>query len=156
MRFSHEIAVHSPVETVWNLLWQADRVGACLPGCREVRTIQPMRLYEATVEERVGPFRAHFDWEITVQEQDPMRRVEVLARGKDSKLAATARVSLIALLESEPESTRIDLETDLQMTGKIVSLGQTVIRRKADQVVAEFAANLQALLGARETSVTDA
>jgi uncharacterized protein len=156
VQFTHEIEVQSTVETVWDVLWQAERVGACLPGCREVRTIEPMREYEATVEERVGPFRAHFEWQITVQEREPMRRVELVARGKDSKLAATARVFLVALLRSDPESTKIELQTDLQMTGKIVSLGQTIIQRKADQVVAEFAANLQVLLGAKETSAADA
>jgi carbon monoxide dehydrogenase subunit G len=115
-----------------------------------------MRRYEATIEEHVGPFHARFDWQITVEGQEPMRRVELLAHGKDTKLAASARASLIAVLDSAPNSTTIDLQTDLKVAGRIASLAQTVIRRKADQSVAAFAANLQALIESMEAATADA
>jgi len=157
MQFSHRIDVGAPVEEVWNFLWQAEQVGACLPGCRSVRTIEPFHHYEATVEERVGPFRASFDWLIEVQEQEPMKRIAILARGKDAKLAATARAQMsVTLEEIVGRGSRLDVDADLQVTGKIASLGQVVLKRKSDQVVSQFAEALRLRLDGAKAGAADA
>jgi carbon monoxide dehydrogenase subunit G len=149
MHFEHQIAVAASPSEVWDFLWRAEEVGACLPGCREVRTLAPHERYEATIEERVGPFRAHFDWEITIEEQDPERQVRLAARGKDSKLGATARAEMLVRLDGNKGSgTRLDIGTELSIAGKVATLGQVVIKRKADQVVSEFARALRERLDA--------
>jgi len=157
MQFSHRIEVSAPVQDVWTFLWQAEQVGACLPGCRSVRTLEPFHRYEATVDERVGPFRASFDWLIEVQEQEPMKRIAILARGKDAKLAATARAQMsVTLEEIVGRGSRLDVDADLQVTGKIASLGQVVLKRKSDQVVSQFAEALRLRLDGAKAGAADA
>jgi uncharacterized protein len=156
MQFSHQFEVDAPVDDVWTFLWQADKVGACLPGCKEVRTIRPFHQYEAVVEERVGPFRAHFDWAIDVQDQIPMSRIAIVARGKDTKLAATARAQMTVALEAVNHGSRLAIDSELQVTGKIASLGQVVLRRKSDEVVTQFAEALRRRLNGVESEASDA
>jgi uncharacterized protein len=147
VRFEHRITAAAPVEKVWDFLWQVERVGACLPGCKRVQTIDPFNRYLATIEERIGPFRASFDWEIEVEQQDPGREIRLSARGQDNKLGATARAEMaVRLSPNDGGSTTLDIETDLLVTGKVATLGQVVIKRKADQVVKDFAEELQAQL----------
>jgi carbon monoxide dehydrogenase subunit G len=44
--------------------------------------------------------------------------------------------------------TRLLIETDLAVLGKIGEFGQPVIKKKADTLLAEFARNLQSALAA--------
>jgi carbon monoxide dehydrogenase subunit G len=149
MHMAHSIAVDASREAVWDFLWDTERLAPCLPGCREIRAISPLEHYEATIEERIGPFRARFDWDISVEERDPLRQIRVAARGKDSKLGATARAEMaVRLQEAGSASTNVEIETELVLTGKIAALGQTVIKRKADQVMHDFAEHLRRRLSA--------
>lgn len=151
MNFQHKIEIAAPVDAVWEFLWQPDRVSACLPGCQGVATVEPLQRYEMTVEERVGPFKARFQWDIAVVRREPKEFVQVTAQGKDRTLGATARVELRVRLLPEAEGhTTLDIQTELQITGKIASLGQVVIKRKGDQVVKEFTESLRAQLEASE------
>lgn len=153
MNFTHRIEIAAPVDAVWEFLWQTERVRACLPGCQEVKTIERLQRYEATIEERVGPFKARFRWDITVQQREPAQLVRVVAQGKDRTLGASARAELQVRLSPEAgDRTTLDIQTGLQIAGKIASLGQVVIKRKADQVVKEFAEGLRAQLEASESS----
>jgi carbon monoxide dehydrogenase subunit G len=153
MHFVNRIEVSAPPEKVWSFIWQTEDVCACLPGCEAVRTIEDMQRYEATVEERVGPFKARFAWEISIESATPLRQVRLLARGKDPKLGATARAELSVLLaESEQAGTALDIETELLVTGKVATLGHAVIKRKADQVVRDFASGLEARLDGLQKS----
>lgn len=110
-----------------------------------------MHRYEATIEERVGPFKARFDWEISVTSSVPLERVAVVAKGKDTKLGAGARVEMTVQIERrDPSGTILDIQTELQVTGKVATLGQAVIKRKAEQVVRDFAGALEHRLQALE------
>ncbi len=147
MHFTHRFLVHAPADEVWRFLWQTDEVCACMPGCRSVTTIEPQERYEATIQERVGPFQARFQWEISIESSTPLEQVRLLARGRDPKLGATARAELLVQIGSGgPGETAVDLQTDLLVTGKIATLGHAVIQRKADQVVRDFAGGLEARL----------
>jgi carbon monoxide dehydrogenase subunit G len=147
VHFAHRIQVDAPAERVWQFLWQVDDVCACLPGCREVQTLTPQRRYEATVEERVGPFQARFRWEIDIESCTPPEQVRLLARGRDPKLGATARAEMsVQIRRGEDVESVVDIETDLLVTGKVATLGHAVLQRKANQVVRDFASGLEAHL----------
>ncbi len=147
MHFAHSLHVHASPEQVWQFLWQTDEVCACMPGCQGVRTLEPMRRYEATIEERVGPFQARFQWEISIEACTPPEQVRLLARGRDPKLGATARVEMSVQISGDAAGqTQVEIETDLLITGKVATLGHAVIQRKADQVVREFTAGLETRL----------
>jgi len=144
------IAARHLVDRLRHVRSRADEVRAC----RERLAVAGDG---ATVEERVGPFRASFDWLIEVQEQEPMKRIAILARGKDAKLAATARAQMsVTLEEIVGRGSRLDVDADLQVTGKIASLGQVVLKRKSDQVVSQFAEALRLRLDGAKAGAADA
>jgi uncharacterized protein len=157
MNFRYHVDIAAPPSAVWDFLWQPQRVCGCLPGCQKVTTHEPLQRYEATVEERVGPFKARFDWDIQVTQREPIEFARVVAHGKDRALGATARADLQVRLSSEVAGrTALEIETGLQITGRIATLGQTVIKRKADEVVKDFAEGLRAHLEASEVQRQDA
>ena len=146
MRFTREIEVARPPEEVWGFVWDVERVARCLPGCREARTIVPHERYAAIVGERVGPFAVTFPLEIQILEVDDGRRLKAQAAGRDSAMGSSLRVALELSLEPRDGGSVIRLVSDAAVLGKLGTLGQGIIQRKADQIVEQFAAALRQAL----------
>jgi len=146
MEFTQQITVPVPPARVWAFLWDVERVAACIPGCREARTVEPHRRYEAVVAERVGPFKVSFPLQIEVLEADAPRRLRAAATGKDAALGSSLKMTLDLQLSASDGGTTLALHTDVAVLGKLAALGHSMITRKADEVTAQFAAALRAAL----------
>ena len=143
MKFNKEIVVDVPPERVWDVLWDVERIARCLPGCQEAKTIVPHEHYEAVVQERVGPFKVKFPLDIRVLEADAPHHIKAQANGKDSSMGSSMKVTFELALSPTPSGSRIDLAADATILGKLGSLGQGIIAKKADAIIAEFAGAIQ-------------
>jgi hypothetical protein len=144
VKIEKQIAVQAKPERVWGLLWQIERLAECIPGCSEVRIVEPQRTYTATVTERLGPFRVSFPLTIAVTELEAPRRLQVRASGADARTASNLRATLdLSLAERSDGGTTISIVTDLNVLGKLGALGHSVITRKAHENLERFGAALR-------------
>ena len=148
MRFEREIDIHSPKEKIWRFLWDVDRFIACVPGCKEAGTVEPGKSYTATMVEKVGPFRVEFPMRIDVLESRELSYIKAQASGSDSKIGSRMKVELEVSLAAEGDRTKLSLGASVDILGKLATLGHSMIKRKADQVMDEFAGNLKQKLEA--------
>ncbi|HTM09035.1 MAG TPA: SRPBCC domain-containing protein [Verrucomicrobiae bacterium] len=148
MRFEREIDIHSPKEKVWRFLWDIDRFIACVPGCKEAGTLEAGKSYTATMVEKVGPFRVEFPMRIDVLESREHSYIKAQASGSDSKIGSRMKVELEVNLTGEGDQTKLLLGASVDILGKLATLGHSMIKRKADQVMDEFAGNLKQKLEA--------
>jgi carbon monoxide dehydrogenase subunit G len=146
MRFTKEIEIARSPEQVWGFLWDVERVARCLPGCREARTIVPHERYAAVVGERVGPFTVKFPLEIQVLEVEEQRRLRAQAAGRDPAMGSSLRVTLDLALEPRDGGCVVRLASEAAVLGKLGTLGQGIIQRKANQVMEQFAAAIREAL----------
>jgi len=147
MRFDQRIEVKAEPKEVWAFLWEVDRLARCLPGCQEAQELEPQRKYTAVIEERVGQFKSRFEMTVTVLEIKEQRSVRLQSEGQDRKLGTSTRGELEIKLEPNPSGgTVLDIGADIQVVGRIATFGQSVIRRKAQQIMAGFGEALKAEL----------
>ena len=147
MHFSEQLQVPAPIAEAWAFIWDAPRLARCLPGCVSVQEVEPRQAYRARFEDRVGPYKVGFDLDIQVKEAQPLRMVHIQASGRDAKLGVTQRVDLtVTLHESGADGTALAVEADIEVLGKVATLGQFVVKRKAQEVVKQFARNIEAEL----------
>ena len=139
MRFEKEIEIQASKEKVWRFLWDVDRFIACVPGCKEAVTVETGKRYTATMVEKVGPFRVEFPMRIDVIESRELSYVKAQATGSDSKVGSRMKVELEARLADNGDKTTLSLITSVDILGKLATLGHSIIKRKADQVIEEFA-----------------
>jgi carbon monoxide dehydrogenase subunit G len=86
---------------------------------------------------------------MTVEEQDRSAwRARMRAEANDRRLGGGIRCRMTLALTSAEGGTRLQIETDLTILGKIGEFGQPIIRKKADAILEEFARNLRAALAA--------
>jgi carbon monoxide dehydrogenase subunit G len=150
VHFDEELRVPVSVPEAWDFLWQTERVAACLPGCTGVQEVEAGKTYRAQFEDRIGPYKVRFEMDVIVEDAKPQEWIRVRATGRDKALGASqTAVMQVALREVGPRDTLLDVDADVEVLGKVAALGQFAIKRKAKDIVNQFARNLQAELQPR-------
>lgn len=139
MRFEKEIAILNSREKVWQFLWDVDRFIACVPGCREAKTVEEGKSYTAMMVEKVGPFRVEFPMRIEVIQSEEMSYIKAQASGSDTKVGSRMKVELEVRLKEDGEHTLLSFVASVDILGKLAALGHSIVKRKADLVMGEFA-----------------
>jgi uncharacterized protein len=146
MRVAREVVLAAPTDRVWQALWDVPRMVACVPGCVEATEVEPRRRYRARMSQRVGPIALSVPLDIRVTEEAP-GRLALEARGRDGMLAAEVQMSVRLAVEAAEAGSRLAVEAEGRVLGKLGALGASVIQRRAEELVDEFAARLRGVLG---------
>jgi len=139
LEFRKEVEILVPRETVWNFIWDVDRFIACVPGCKEAKTLEAGKKYSATMVEKVGPFKVEFPTHIEVLEREELTHIKAQASGADNKIGSRMKVDLNVNLREKDGRTVLGFVANVDILGKLAALGHGIIKRKADQVLDEFA-----------------
>ena len=139
MRFDKEVEISAPREKVWKFIWDVDRFIACVPSCKDAKTLEEGRLYSATMVEKVGPFRVEFPTTIEVLEKEELKHIKAQASGADNKIGSRMKIELDVNLQERDNKTLLGFVANVDILGKLAALGHGIIKRRADQVLDEFA-----------------
>jgi carbon monoxide dehydrogenase subunit G len=135
-------------ERLWDFLMDVPKVAHCVPGVESVQAGDP-GTYTGRLRLQVGPIRLLLQGTMTVEEQDRTGwRARMRADASDRRVGGGVRARLSLALAPAEAGTRLQIDTDLTVLGKIGEFGQPIIKKKADALLEEFARNLRAALGA--------
>jgi carbon monoxide dehydrogenase subunit G len=143
MRVARDLEIAVPPPAVWAVLWDVPRMAACLPGCTEAREVEPHRRYEARMTQRVGPITLSVPLEVTVRDVVAPASLALEARGRDGALGASVAMSVTLAVAARDAGSRVRVEAQGKILGKLGALGHGVIQRKAEELIDEFGARLR-------------
>jgi carbon monoxide dehydrogenase subunit G len=150
MLIDHRITVPAPPERVWAFMMDIPAVSRCVPGLDNVARIDD-QTYSGVMSVRVGPISVKLDGRVLLAERDEaarLARMDLQAADKRVNGAVNAKMRM-ELADAEGGSqTDVAIHTDANVMGKLGEFGQAVIRKKADQILHEFANNLSAAVTA--------
>jgi carbon monoxide dehydrogenase subunit G len=138
LQFEKSVEIQAAKEKVWNFIWDVDRFIACVPGCKEAKTIEVGKRYAATMVEKVGPFKVEFPTTIDVLEREELSHIKAQASGADNKIGSRMKIDLDVRLQGDCDKTTLSFIAGVDILGKLAALGHGIIKRKADQVLDEF------------------
>ena len=145
MKFENSCIIAVSRQALWDYVIVVPNVAACMPGVEEVQALDDHR-FTGVLSLKVGIVKLRLRGEILVEFMDPtsyMARMSVLAA--DPKVSGRVQARLTLQLEEiAPQETKLTVQTDLNLLGKIGEFGLGIIRKKADQTMAEFARQLAA------------
>ena len=147
MKFQGNLSIARPVEKVWEFLWDIEKLTSCIPGCESVKTIKDREKYELTVKDSVGPITVHFELLAEVKKLEPLKRIEIALEGKDFK-AGGVRQTMTLVLTAKGSDSEIDFETDVNVFGRLGTLGNRFVKKKAETVINEFSENVKSAIEA--------
>jgi uncharacterized protein len=144
--FEEEFTVNASTDAVWDFLLDPQRVAPCLPGCERLE-VEDATTYRVRLTVKVGLLSTTQDLRVTITEAERPRRLVSLGRGEDRKLGSQVEVRNSLDLDAAPGgATRVRYRTDARVLGRLGSIGDAVMKIKARQLAAEFAANVRAAL----------
>ncbi|HYC36599.1 MAG TPA: SRPBCC domain-containing protein [Usitatibacter sp.] len=146
MNFRMDMSMPAAPEAVWPLFFDVARVARLIPGCEQVQEKEPLVLYSAVMKQKVGPFKMEAPAEVRVEEMIAPSRVRARAKGRDRITGTTMDVLLDVSLAGEGTGTRLVVDSTMVVAGRLASLGYAVVKKKADEMFAEFERRLRAEL----------
>lgn len=136
----------APDET-FAMLLDVPAVAQCLRGA-EFAGVEA-GAYLGRVSVKLGPVALTFNGRVTIEAIDHVARTAVI-KGKGADLQGRGAANATTRMRVEPAGTgaRVVLETDLQLSGLVAQYGraQGVIAAVSNEIVADFARNLAAVL----------
>ena len=140
MKLNNEFTVDVPVEDVWNVLLDLERITPCLPGASLTEETGE-REYDGAMKVKLGPVTQQYKGTVKIQEADESAHRAVLrADGKDARGQGTASATIVSTLHDEGNgSTRVNVETDMQITGRAAQFGQGIQQQVSEKLLARFA-----------------
>ena len=148
MTFTQECTIPVERARLWDLLMDVPTVGRCVPGVETIEAVNASA-FRGGLKVQVGPIRLLLEGTITVEEADREAwRARMRAEANDRRLGGGIRARMSLALSPAEVGTRVQIDTDLAVLGKIGEFGQPVIRKKADTLLEEFARNLRSALAA--------
>jgi carbon monoxide dehydrogenase subunit G len=142
VKLSHTVAIAAPADKVWAAVMDIPEAAHCMPG---VAAITPAGAgkYKGSLLVQVGPVRLVLDGDIAVVSRDDAARTAALrVDAKDSRLGGSVTATVDLALPEVTGGCELRIDSDVQIGGRIGEFGQPVIQRKADQLLAQFAACL--------------
>jgi len=146
VKVEREVTIAASREAVWNFLWDVPRLAACIPGAKDVQTVEERRRYTAVVAEKVGPFKVQFPLTIEVVEVQAGERLRARANGRDAAVDGLVKVDLDVTVTPADTGTALKVAADISVLGKLGTLGHSVIVRKGTDIVDRFAEAVRAQL----------
>ncbi|GAA4787469.1 2Fe-2S iron-sulfur cluster-binding protein [Actinomycetospora chlora] len=130
----------SPVDDVWAVLADVDRLVACLPGAEKTADLGDDR-YRGRAVVALGPVSLRFDGLAHVVERDPAEhRLRLLAQGTDRGGSSTQAVIRLAADPGPDGGTVLWADADVHLSGRIAQFGRALAGDVSRRLFEQFAA----------------
>jgi carbon monoxide dehydrogenase subunit G len=149
VRLENNFEVPVPVERAWEVMLDIERVAPCMPGA--TLTSHEGDDFTGTVKVKLGPVSLTYKGKGRFVEKDEAaHRVKLNASGADSRGAGTAQANVTATLvpTDKEDQTRVEVVTDLDITGKAAQFGRGLIGDVSAKLIGQFADCLAGKLAA--------
>jgi len=147
MKLEHRVTMDAPRATVWAVLMDLPVAARCVPGTRDIAVDGDA--VRGTLDVRVGPVKLALAGTVVVVSRDEVAGTARLrADAADQRIGGAVR-AFVDLAVSGDAPTELAVSSDIAILGRIGELGQPLIARQSDKVLAGFAECLRRTVAAR-------
>lgn len=136
MRFEGEQTIQAPIASVWAFFMDPNQVAQCAPGLKSMEILGPDH-YRPTVSVGIGPVKATFTLDVLMTAKQEPTHAEATARGNAAGTAVEMQGGM-DLTEASPTATTMRWVANVNVSGKIASLGARLMESTANKLTARF------------------
>jgi carbon monoxide dehydrogenase subunit G len=101
------------------------------------------------VKVKVGPVTTEFSGKVHFVEQDAtVHRAVIDGKGKEARGTGNAAATVTAQLHDAGDHTRVTVDTDLKVVGKLAQFGGGMLQQVSEKLLGQFVESLEAKLAA--------
>jgi hypothetical protein len=154
MLIEGQFPIAAPPEALLVHLFDARLMASCLPGCEKLEAIDDDR-YRAVVAIAMAGIKARFDLQVQITKRDE-RNVWAVTRGDEGGHASSLQADSQVSLEPVGAGTQVRYRSEVSVTGRLGRFALGMMKKKAQNMGDEFAANLQRKLEELGAAATQA
>ena len=154
MKIANEFTVSAPIEQAWDVLSDLEQVVPLMPGAALVG--RDGDDYLGTVKVKVGPVTSEFTGKVHfVERSRDQHRAVIDGKGKEARGTGNAAATVTTQLHEAGERTRVTVDTDLKIVGKLAQFGSGMLQQVSEKLLSQFVDSLEAKLAAENTAPTN-
>ncbi len=143
MKIDYEFTVGVPVDQAWSRMLDLEKIAPCLPGAALQEEGEDGE-YAGTIKVEIGPITVSYKGTVRFEETDERDRRAVLrATGREARGQGMASATIVSTLREEGDGTRVNVETDMMLTGRVAQFGRGIAQDVAAKMLDQFAACLE-------------
>ena len=155
MQLENSFTVPVPIDEAWRVLLDIERIAPCMPGAALDSVTGDD--FTGRVKVKLGPINLTYQGKASFVEKDEAaHRAVIDGRGKDQRGNGTAAALITAQLKAEGDTTRVEVLTDLNITGRPAQFGRGVMTDVGNKLLGQFADKLAAQLASGDEGATAA
>ena len=136
MEIKSDYTVSANQQRVWEHLTDPDLLSQCIPGCEELKATGG-DTYEATIKVGVAGIKGTYKGTVTLENMQPPSSYRLIVEGK-STIGFLKGACDFRLEESNPDETKVELNGELAVGGKLARVGQRIIGSAAKMTIGQF------------------
>jgi uncharacterized protein len=136
MDITGERRIPAPQRRVWDALNDPDILRHSLPGCQSLERTGEHE-FTATITAKIGPVSATFKGKVELSDLDPPNGYTLVGRGQGGP-AGFAKGSARVTLTASGEETVLRYRAEIDIGGKLASVGSRLITGVASTMADEF------------------
>lgn len=142
MQLLNKFEIPVSADRAWPVLLDIERIAPCLPGA-VIETVEGSD-YKGRVHIKAGPVSVSYAGRLRLTDVDNDAHSVVLdAEGREQKGSGTVKAKISArLTPSGPDTSEVEIQTDLAITGKPAQMGRGLIADVSGKIIDIFANNL--------------
>ncbi|MEI3606510.1 SRPBCC domain-containing protein [Pseudogracilibacillus sp. SE30717A] len=145
MKINDSFTINAAKDDVWTVFMDVEKLASCVPGCNDLVALSETE-YEADMIVKTKFMTIKFKANGILKDAIEGEELKVEMVGKPMKLAGLFKSKMnVQLEEVSANETKILYEMDLQMTGRLATLGDILMRGTVKKSADEFADNVQEL-----------
>ena len=146
MRLENSFDVPASRKAAWDLLMDIPRVVPCMPGAELEETVGE-DAWKAKLSVKLGPIALTFATDVTRGSYDEtVGQVTLNAKARELRGRGGAQAAIQSSLTETDGRTRVDIVTDLTLSGAVAQYGRGIVQDVSGQLVDRFADCLKAQL----------
>jgi carbon monoxide dehydrogenase subunit G len=132
MKIANRFTVSAPIEQAWDVLCDLEQVIPLMPGAQ---------LTGHEGDDYLG--KVHF-----VELDRAQHRAVIDGKGKEARGTGNAAATVTAQLHEDGQHTRVTVDTDLKIVGKLAQFGSGMLQQVSEKLLGQFVESLEAKLAA--------
>src|SRR5260221_13553196 len=142
MEITDSFRVSTPIDATWKVMLDIEGIAPCMPGA-QLQEVDGDE-YRGVVKVKVGPITAKYKgWARLAEVDEPNRRIVIDASGRDTRGQGNAKATIVVTMTPEGGGTKVDVATDLSITGKVAQFGRGVLVDVSSKLMGQFVENVE-------------
>jgi len=139
-KIAEQFEVQAPIERVWQYLIDPASVVQCLPGAELLESHED-RTFAGQIKVKVGPLSMSYKGKGSFTEvNDDTHTVRMVGEARELGGSGSTKVTMVSIVTGvEGGSSRVSVEADIHLVGRIVQFGRGMIEEVSRQMFRQFA-----------------